>query len=59
MQAYLNTILKLLVKNEDVGEYVYSSLLEDEKTFEHIQKFIKQKPAYLSVTIPTKWYQKR
>jgi hypothetical protein len=59
MQAYLNTILKLLVKDEEVGEYVYSSLLEDDKTFQHIQNFIKHKPPYLSVTIPTKWYQKR
>jgi hypothetical protein len=57
MREYLNNVLTKLVRTEDVCEYVRSSLLEDEKTFIHIRKFIEDKPPLLSVTIPEEWYQ--
>jgi hypothetical protein len=57
MRAYLNTILNILINNQGVSVMVRTSLLEDKKTFLHIKRFIRNKPSYLSVTIPAEWYQ--
>jgi hypothetical protein len=56
MREYINSILRILVKNEYTNTEV-GSLLESESTFVFIRKFLKEKGPELSVIIPPKWYQ--
>ena len=53
---YLNNILRLFVK-EPYTRVNIPALLQDEKTFVFIKRFLKEKKNTLSVTIPPEWYQ--
>jgi hypothetical protein len=53
---YLNGVLSLLIKNPSFSNQI-PQLLQTEKTFIFIKRFIKEKPKSLSVTIPPNWYQ--
>lgn len=53
---YLNNVLSVLSRHENVNLKALE-LLQTDRTFEFIKKFMKKKPAELSVTLPPKWYE--
>jgi hypothetical protein len=59
MVDYLNNVLAHLLETPSTHVHVLQ-LLQTEKTFEFIKKFLKKlkkKPSILSVTIPPEWYE--
>lgn len=58
MFEYINNVLQVLVKNEYTNTQV-GPLLQSESTFIFIRRFLNQRVASLSVTVPPKWYQKQ
>lgn len=55
-EGYINSVLKALVKS-DYAKAKVPRLLEDEGTFEFVRLFLKEKPSFLSVTVPPEWYR--
>ena len=53
---YLDSVLSLLIKNSSLNSRV-PQLLQTDKTFIFIKKFLKKKRSTLSVTIPPDWYE--
>ncbi|MGA2885701.1 MAG: hypothetical protein ABSE80_11160, partial [Halobacteriota archaeon] len=49
--AYLNNVLSVLTRNQVVNLRALE-LLQTEKTFEFIKRFMKKRPVELSVTLP-------
>ena len=53
---YIKSVVSILAGNQIVGGQA-ASLLQSRNTFAFVKRFIKEKPAALSVTIPPAWYQ--
>jgi len=53
---YLDSVLSLLIKNSSLNDRV-PRLLQTDKTFIFIKRFLKKKRSTLSVTIPPDWYE--
>jgi hypothetical protein len=56
VRKYMEEILGKLVKSPYADARI-PDLLTGETTFIHIKEFLNHRPAYLSVTVPKKWYQ--
>jgi hypothetical protein len=56
MADYLGNVLSLLIKTQGFNDRALH-LLQTERTFIFIKKFLKEKPSALSVTMPPKWYE--
>lgn len=53
---YLNSGLSIIITTPSLNDRV-SPLLQDEKTFIFIKKFLRKKRSVLSVTVPPSWYE--
>jgi hypothetical protein len=53
---YLDSILSVLIGNSLLNDRV-PPLLQTDKTFIFVKKFLRKKRATLSVTIPPEWYE--
>jgi hypothetical protein len=56
MNEYLNMTLRMFVKHEYAREHI-ESLLQTERTFIYIKRFLRERRKSISVTIPPNWYE--
>lgn len=56
MNEYLNGLLREFVTH-DLAARRIEELLQDEKTFIFVKRFLKEKKKFISVTVPPKWYE--
>lgn len=56
MGNYLASVLRAVVQNAEISNAI-PAMLEGEDTFLYIKKFLRDKPATVSVIVPQLWYQ--
>jgi hypothetical protein len=56
MNEYLNMALRMFVKHEYSREHI-EGLLQTERTFIFIKRFLRERRGSISVTIPPEWYE--
>ena len=57
MFEYIDSVLKLLLKDDANRQVVEDQLIESPTTFIYIKQFFKYKKGALSVTVPPQWYE--
>lgn len=55
-REYIKNVLSILARNPEVSEQAVQ-LLQTPDTFRFIKRFMKERPAGLSVVMPPAWYQ--